>query len=368
MDDDVERALRGLLAALDGDEADGANGTNGTNGTNGDANASGDGHGPTDPRRLSRVDAYHRLNEVEKRADDALWPDRLEGAGSVRKRRLVGPPPANETARAPQAEGNEVVVPAYLFTPAGAGDEERPGLVLPHGGVHSNCSTRYAVVVRELLEQGYRVVAPEYRGSTGYGREHYELVDYGGREVADTHAARDWLVAHEPVDPDRVGVLGWSHGGLHTILNAVEYPDSYAAAYASVPVSDLVARMGYKTDAYRGLYEADYHVGETGAENPEEYRRRSPAWRVADLEVPLRVHGTTNDEDVNVLEVERLVEALRAHDRAFESRIREDAPGGHVFELLDTAVAEESRREAYDFLAERLDPPAPPVGVERVVD
>ncbi|MFB6301042.1 MAG: alpha/beta hydrolase family protein [Halobacteriales archaeon] len=305
----------------------------------------------------------HRLDEIEKRIDDVLWHHRLDDA-DIRKIRLVGPPPANEEARTAQAHGNGVRFPAYVIAPEDANQgENRPGLVFPHGGVHSNFSTNYYTpVIQELIDQGYVLVAPEYRGSTGYGQDHYELIDYGGLETEDTYETREWLAARENrVDPDRIGVMGWSHGGLHTLMNVFDHPDAYQVAYAGVPVSDLIARMGYKDQAYRDLYEADHHIDAPAYEVPEEYRRRSPVWNAEKLETPLLIHTTTNDEDVNVLEVESLIRALKAEGKEFEYEIYEDAPGGHLFELLDTELAVESRRKIYEFLAARLDPPNPAV-------
>lgn len=102
-------------------------------------------------------------------------------------------------------------------------------------------------VVRGLISQGYLIIAPDYRGGTGYGQASYELIDYGGLEVEDTFAARNWMVGScELVDPKRVRIIGWSHGGLHALMNILKHPEAYSAAYACVPVGDLVARMGTK--------------------------------------------------------------------------------------------------------------------------
>ena len=60
--------------------------------------------------------------------------------------------------------------------------------------MHGDFTTYYAHIVRELVAQGYVIVAPEYRGSTGYGRGVYESIDYGGLEVDDVVAARDWAL------------------------------------------------------------------------------------------------------------------------------------------------------------------------------
>ena len=86
-------------------------------------------------------------------------------------------------------------------------------MVLIHGGVHGNFGTGSAAIVRELVEQGYVVVAPEYRGSTGYGRGFYEAIDYGGLEVEDTYASRNYMLENfDFIDESRIGIMGWSHG------------------------------------------------------------------------------------------------------------------------------------------------------------
>jgi dipeptidyl aminopeptidase/acylaminoacyl peptidase len=212
-------------------------------------------------------------------------------------------------------------------------------------------------VFRELLEQGYSIISADYRGSTGYGRGFYEQIDYGGREVDDVYLSGQWMLETYPfLDPKRVGVIGWSHGGLITLMNAFAHPQTYAVAYAGVPVSDLVARMGYEPPQYQSLYSAPYHIGRTVREDMMEYRRRSPVFHVKELQIPLLIHANTNDEDVNIIEVEHLIQALKAEDKKFEFKIYQDAPGGHYFNRLDTKLAKESRREVWRFLATYLKP------------
>jgi dipeptidyl aminopeptidase/acylaminoacyl peptidase len=233
-------------------------------------------------------------------------------------------------------------------------------IIFVHGGVHGNFNSRYVHILRELLAQGYAVLAPEYRGSGGYGKEFWELIDYGGREVEDVFAGKKWMLENYPdIDPQRVGIMGWSHGGLITLMNLFAHPKDFRVGYAGVPVSDLIARMGYKDQRYRDLFSAPYHIGKTADQDVQEYRRRSPAWNAEKLRTPLLIHTTTNDEDVNVLEVEHLIKALKAAGKQFEYKIYKDAPGGHAFNRLDTRLAKESRAEVYRFLAKHLSPPNP---------
>jgi len=303
----------------------------------------------------------HVFHGLQKSVDDVLWYHRLGDIAVIDKVRITGPPPRNTPNPTAQGAGNPVVFWSYTFTPKGLDESQKyPLIVFPHGGVHSNMGSSYAHIIGELIRQGYLVIAPEYRGSTGYGAKLYELIDYGGLEVEDTYAARNWMVENSVlVDPDRVGIMGWSHGGLHALLNVFDHPDGYQAAFAGVPVSDLVARMGYKTQKYRDLYSADHHIGKTAYEDVNEYRRRSPAWNAEKLQTPLLIHTNTTDEDVNVLEVEHLIKSLKAAGKEFEYKIFEEAPGGHVFDRLDTRLAKEARTEIYRFLARYLHPPNP---------
>ena len=152
------------------------------------------------------------------------------------------------------------------------------------------------------------------------------------------------------------------HGGVHGNFNSSNVHvlrELLAQGYAGVPVCDLVARMGYKGQGYRDLFSAPYHIGKTAEDDVNEYRRRSPAWNAEKLQTPLLIHTTTNDEDVNVLEVEHLIKALKAAGRKFEHKVYKDAPGGHEFNRIDTKLARESRAEVYRFLAKHLNPPNP---------
>lgn len=305
----------------------------------------------------------HEVDALSRRIDDVMFFQRLAEVAEIDMVRFTGPPLRYQPNPTAQGAGNPFRLRAYVFIPRNLDrSKKQPLIVFPHGGVHSNFGSGSTNVLREMLQQGYTVVAPEYRGSTGYGRGFYEAIDYGGLEIEDTYAARSFMLEnYDFLDANRVGIVGWSHGGLHALMNIFEHPDAYRAAYAGVPVSDLVARMGYKTQRYRDLYSADFHIGKTAYEDVEEYRRRSPSWNSHKYDgTPLLIHTNTNDGDVNVLEVERLIQALQAEGKqGFEFKIYQDAPGGHSFNRLDTQLAKESRREIWRFLAPHLRPDTP---------
>jgi len=305
----------------------------------------------------------HRLDEIEKSIDDLLWFDRVGDIAFIDKVYITGPPPAKESNPTGQGAGNPLKFWSYVFIPRDINPSAKyPLLVLPHGGVHANFTTYHTHMIREMVSQGYIVVAAEYRGSTGYGAGMYRRIDYGGLEVEDVDASRQYMIDnYEFVDKDRVGIIGWSHGGLIGLFCIFNHPEAYKACFAGVPVSDVVARMGYKNDGYRDLFSAPYHIGKTADQNVAEYRKRSPAWQADRYRnTPLLIHTNTNDEDVNVLEVEHLIKSLKAADKKnFSYRIFENMPGGHSFDRMDYREARKIRLEIYNFLNAELKPSKP---------
>jgi hypothetical protein len=129
------------------------------------------------------------------------------------------------------------------------------------------------------------------------------------------------------VDGSRVGIMGWSHGGMITLMNLFNYPGQYKCGFAGVPVSDVIMRMGYASDSYRKIFSAKNHIGQTAKDNIAEYKRRSPVWHAEKLKDPLLIYTNTSDDDVNVVEVESMIRALKAEGKKFEYKIFERAPG-----------------------------------------
>lgn len=301
----------------------------------------------------------HKINQLEKLIDDVLWYNKVGDIAHVDKLYIYGPPTWKEENPTAKDAGNPVKFWTYVFIPLNIDVSKKyPLIVLPHGGVHADFTTYYAHIIRELVSQGYVIVAPEYRGSTGYGKSHYEKIDYGGLETEDVYYSRNYMIEnYEFIDKNRVGIIGWSHGGLISLMNIFDHPDAYQVAFAGVPVSDLIARMGYHNQSYRDLFEADYHIGKNANDDVQEYRRRSPAWNTHKFKgTPLLIHTNTNDEDVNVLEVEHLIKSLKAEGKPFEYEIFESVPGGHSFDRIDTKAGKEIRLKIHLYLSKYLKP------------
>jgi dipeptidyl aminopeptidase/acylaminoacyl peptidase len=301
------------------------------------------------------------ISSLQKAVDDIYWYNKVGDVAFIDKLFITGPPLSEKQVKNPTAMGvhNPVKFYTYVFVPKDINPEKKyPLIVLPHGGVHADFTTYHAHILRELMAQKYIVIAPEYRGSTGYGKEFYEKIDYGGLENDDVNASRDYMVRnYEFVDSTRVGIIGWSHGGMIALMCVFDHPEKYKVCFAGNPVSDLIARMGYSDDDYRKLFSADYHLGKDAKEDILEYRKRSPAWNAHKLKTPLLIHTNTNDDDVNVLEVEHLIQALKAEGKQFEYEIFKDVEGGHSFDRIDTRIAKQIRIKIYAFLDKYLDPP-----------
>jgi acetyl esterase/lipase len=125
---------------------------------------------PTAAAESAAVAAYFATQVVEKRRTDAAFAAALGGGMLVRKIAYAGT--------------GGLAIPAYLFAPRDT-TVRRPTVLFVHGGVHGDFGLVHVAQVRALVRRGYVVVAPEYRGSTGYGQRFYALLDYGGLELDD---------------------------------------------------------------------------------------------------------------------------------------------------------------------------------------
>jgi dipeptidyl aminopeptidase/acylaminoacyl peptidase len=206
-------------------------------------------------------------------------------------------------------------IPAYLFEPlAPKGPKQHAAMVWVHGGVHGNMDQNYWPFIREAVQRGYAIITPDYRGSTGYGKDFHNAIDYGGMEVDDVESAADVLKSLPYVNPERLGVMGWSHGGYITALLVTREGKGspFKSGAAIVPVTNLLFRLSFKGPSYQRSFATQAAVRGLPFEKREEYIRRSPYYWVDSLKVPLLAHVATNDEDVNFEEARPLIDALQA--------------------------------------------------------
>ncbi|MGQ0701683.1 MAG: alpha/beta hydrolase family protein [Gemmatimonadales bacterium] len=269
--------------------------------------------------------ANYEAATAGKRATDSIYAARSAGVMEFRKVTY-------------QSSTDGLEIPAYLFAPlAKRGDRGHAAMVWVHGGVHGNWGTTMYPFVREAVQRGYVIITPDYRGSTGYGREFHNLIDYGGKELDDVASAYEFLKTLPYVDPDRVGIMGWSHGGYITSLILFRAQHPFKGGAAIVPVTNLVFRLSYKGPSYQRSFATQAGIQGLPFEKRAEYLKRSPLYHVEHLKVPILVHVATNDTDVDYVEDQQLVWKLQAlkPDLA-ETKIYVDPPtwgssGGHAF-------------------------------------
>jgi len=260
-------------------------------------------------------------------------------------------------------------IPAFVFQPLHLrGVKGHPALVWVHENIRGHLYEHYIPYIREAIAKGYVVIAPEYRGSIGYGKDFYDAIDYGGNEVDDVVSAVDVLKTKYPhVDPTRIGIIGWSHGGMITLLSIMRNQTTFKAAAALVPVTNLFQRLAWKgVERQRQAIDPQNRYGGAPSEKREVYRDRSPLYQVDRLQIPLLVHVTKNDDDVNIEEDMQLVDALRSRKPFLaETKVYDNPLGGHSFDRRvdsktwqpeNTREQRDSWNRVWTFLDWHLDP------------
>lgn len=140
----------------------------------------------------------------------------------------------------PAADGTKI--PGYLTLPPGRESAKGlPALVMPHGGPGARDEWGFDWLAQYFAMQGYAVLQPNFRGSTGYGDAWFQKNGFVGWKVAigDVADAGRWLVGQGIADPKRLGIFGWSYGGYAALQAGVIDPDLFKAIVAVAPVTDL---------------------------------------------------------------------------------------------------------------------------------
>lgn len=273
---------------------------------------------------------------------------RQEFSDRIRMRRVLFP------TLAPERES----IPGYLFTPKNlAPGKKYPGLVMVHGGNHTQLSEDWFTLIEEAVRRGYVVMFPEYRGSSGHGESIYDD-NYGVWDLADVRAASAFLAGQELVDASRLGIFGHSRGGMLAVRTLEEDPQRFKAAVDVAGLKDMVAFMSYKTDARRQAIADDpVYGGKLPNQNLAAYIGVSPAFFVEKIETPILVLSTTGDTTVPYqLHNKRFIEALKAYGKVHEAHLYDEAYGRHVFLFGDNADAVDARRRTFEWFAKYLKP------------
>lgn len=246
----------------------------------------------------------------------------------------------------PARDGTEI--PGYLTLPPGV-EEGAPGLpaiVMPHGGPGARDEWGFNWLVQFYTQNGYAVLQPNFRGSTGYGSAWQMENGFQSWQTAisDVNDAGHWLIAQGIADPQKLSVLGWSYGGYAALQSATTEPDLYKAVVAIAPVTDL----GKLRDDARNF--SNYPIVSEFLGRGSHIQTGSPARNAERIKAPvLLVHGEY-DENVPYEHSELMVDALEDEDSSVELLTFEDIGHG----LRDSGARTRMLAESEAFLRRSL--------------
>jgi dipeptidyl aminopeptidase/acylaminoacyl peptidase len=205
---------------------------------------------------------------------------------------------------------DERMIPAWFYRPAVRAGELPPVIVYPHGGPESQTRPQFNALFQYFVANGYGVLAPNVRGSTGYGTAFMNLDNVERRldAVNDLAHAAFWLRDQRQGDPRRLAVYGGSYGGFMVLAAVTRYPDLFAAGINVVGIANFITFL-----ERTGPYRRAHREGEYGSlERDREFLQRiSPINMVDRIRCPMMVIHGANDPRVPIGEAEQIVAALR---------------------------------------------------------
>jgi len=266
------------------------------------------------------------------RASDIwLWRLADEHVAQVTHSSQAGVSPAAlvepELIQYPSFDGRQI--PAWYYrAPAGTG-ERKPVVVYVHGGPEGQTQAVLMPILQYFVQQGFHVLAPNVRGSSGYGKTYMNLDNVEKRpdSVADLAHAAHWLRQQPEVDGEHIAVYGGSYGGYMVLAALTEYPDLWAAGVDIVGIANFVTFLE-NTGAYRrSVREAEYG---SLAHDRAVLEAISPIHKIGRITAPLIVIHGQNDPRVPVSEAQQVVDALRTRGVPVEFLVYADEGHGLV--------------------------------------
>lgn len=225
--------------------------------------------------------------------------------------------------RCPSFDGLEI--PAYVYRPRRAG--KAPVVLSVHGGPEAQERPVFSALYQFLAAHGYAVVAPNVRGSTGYGKAYSHLDDRDKRmdSVRDLEAVAQYIKSQPDLDGARIAIYGGSYGGFMVLSGITQYPDLFAAAVDLVGIANLETFLENTSPYRRRLRENEYGFLDT---DREFLRRFSPIHHVDRIRTALFVVHGANDPRVPLNEAEQMVKALQDKGQPVEFRVFADEGHG----------------------------------------
>lgn len=238
-------------------------------------------------------------------------------------------------------------ISAWVYAPPNRErDGSHPAVVYVHGGPAAQFTNSFNRAIQYLVNRGYFVIAPNYRGSTGYGKAFHDAnrFDLGGGDLQDVLAAAEWMLASGYIHPGKLAIMGGSYGGYMTAMAVTQAPELWAAGVAIVPFVNWFTEIAHEDPLLREYDLATMGDPET---NRRLYEERSPIFYVDRIRCPLLVLAGAQDPRCPKDEAEQVVRAVRERGGVAELKIYEDE--GHGFARVENQI------DAYGRVAEFLD-------------
>ncbi len=225
-----------------------------------------------------------------------------------------------------------LVINGYLTLPVGVDAKNLPVVINPHGGPWARDNWGFNPEVQFLANRGYAVLQLNFRGSTGYGRQFWEMSfkQWGLNMQNDITDGVKYLIKQGIADPKRIAIYGASYGGYATLAGITYTPDLYAAAVDYVGVSNLLSFMQTIPPYWKPYLEMMHEMVGNPDTELELLKTASPVFHVDQIKTPLFVAQGAKDPRVNINESNQIVEALKKRGVAVEYMIKKNE--GHGFQ------------------------------------
>ncbi len=192
------------------------------------------------------------------------------------------------------------------------GQKKYPVIIWPHGGPDSLVEHVYSSIFQYWALNGYVVFAPNFRGSTGYGKRFERLNDgdWGGGHIKDLIAGKNEILKLSYVDPSRVFIVGASFGGFSTLSAITQYPKEFTGAVAIVALANLFTFMKSipPDPAWQGEFRKE--VGDP-IKDKKRFEKQSPYFSAQNIKIPLKIYQAENDVRTVKAEMDELVKKMR---------------------------------------------------------
>ncbi|HJW83348.1 MAG TPA: S9 family peptidase, partial [Anaerolineae bacterium] len=241
----------------------------------------------------------------------------------------------------------DVNVPALLYAPHGAHaqrDGSHPGVLYVHGGPTAQYDNDFVIAVQHLVLRGYVVLAPNYRGSTGYGKRWREAnrFDMGRGDTHDVVAGADYLVREGWCDAKRIGITGVSYGGYMTMTGLTFHPEKFAAGSALVPFVNWFTEHENEREDLQ--YWDEQNMGDP-VKDRERWRAMSPIFFIDRITAPVQLFAGGHDPRCPLSESEQIRDKLHKRGRPVELHVYADE--GHGFRKIENRVDAYKKRAAF---------------------